>query len=847
MAWRETRAGWREFLAFLACVTLGVAALTSVGTFGRNLDRALAREAKALLGGDVEVRSTRRIEAPVDTELDRLGREGASISRVVELVAMARAPRSGRTLLVELKAADPAYPLYGTLATSPTAPLARLVADGGAVVGPDLLERLGASVGDRLSIGATDLTIRAVVQQEPDRPASLVSLGPRVFLSPGSLDRSGLVRPGSRTRHRVLLRLPAGQPPGAARAALSASASDPATRVVTFDESRPGLRRFLSQATTYLGLVGLVSLLVGGIGIAASVTTFLRRRFTTIAVLRCLGAESRALLTTYLAQTLALGVAGSVAGGLAGLAVQPLFIRLVHAVLPLAVEARPDGPTLLRAVAMGTLTALVAALWPLLLIRGVSPSLLLRHRVEPGPAGARRAWRAWRQPGCPPLIFTAAIAAVLGSLVAGQAGSLKIAAIFLGGALATLGVLGALGKALTLVARLSRWTRGLAWRHGIANLGRPGGQTTAVVVALGVGVMLLVAVALLEGSLTRELDHAGREAAPSFFFVDVQPDQRAALASIVRRAADGVTPVFTPVVRSRLAAIDGAPITRETIDRRRGRDDGKTWYFTRDYLLTFAEAPPPTNAIVRGRWWRAAEAAERPRVSVEDEAAKALGVDIGDRLTFDVQGVPIEAVVMNLRKVDWESLSTNFFVIFSPGALDGAPTTYVATARVPAAGETAVQDAVVAALPNVTAIPIRDVLQRLAGLLDQLAFAIRVVAVFSIASGVAVMLGALTASRYQRLYESVILRTLGASRATVARTFAVEYGCLGAAAGVGGTLGATVLAWVVLHYVLVLPWRFEPAALAGGVAATVAVAIAVGFLGTFRLLGLRPLAVLRRE
>jgi putative ABC transport system permease protein len=860
MAWRETRAGWREFLGFLVCVALGVAALTSVGTFGRNLDRALAREAKTLLGGDVEVRSTRPIEAPVDADLDRLARHGAGISRVVELVAMARAPGSGRTLLVELKAADQAYPLYGTLGTSPGGPLARLVADGGAIVGPDLLERLGARVGDRLTIGSADLTIRGVVQREPDRPATLLSLGPRVFLSPASLDRSGLIRPGSRTRHRVLLRLPGSESPGAVRAGLAASASDPAVRVVTFDESRPGLRRSLSQATTYLGLVGLVSFLVGGVGVAASVTTFLRRRLTTIAVLKCLGAGSSALVTTYLAQTLALGVAGSMAGGLTGLAVQPLLVRLVHSVLPLVVEARPDGPTLVRAVAMGTLTALFAARWPLLLIREVSPSVLLRHRVEPGLTGATgarrgrpgpphapRSWRAWVAPRCPPLVYPAAIAAALGSLVGWQAGSVTLAALFLGGALATLGVLGGLGRALTLVPRLSRWTRGLAWRHGIANLGRPGGQTTAVVVALGVGAMLLVAVALLEGSLTSELERAGREAAPSFFFIDVQPDQRAALASIVGPASGGLAPVFTPIVRSRLAAIDGAPITRQTIERRRGRDAGATWYFTRDYLLTFADALPATNSIVRGRWWGAVEAARRPWVSVEDDAAKALGVDIGDRLTFDVQGVPIEAVVMNLRKVDWESLSTNFFVIFSPGALDGAPTTYVATARVPAAAETALQDAVVTALPNVTAIPVRDVLQRLAGLLAQLALAIRVVTLFSIASGVAVMLGVLTASRYQRLYESVILRTLGATRAAVARTFAVEYGCLGAAAGVGGALSATVLAWVVLRFGLGLPWRFAPAALVGGVAATVAVAIAVGFLGTFRLLGMRPLAVLRRE
>jgi putative ABC transport system permease protein len=325
--------------------------------------------------------------------------------------------------------------------------------------------------------------------------------------------------------------------------------------------------------------------------------------------------------------------------------------------------------------------------------------------------------------------------------------------------------------------------------------------------------------------------------------VDVQDDQRDRFASVIERASGGVAPALTPVVRARLSAVDGTPVTRALVGR---RPHDKSWYFTRDYVLTTMTTPPATNTIVRGAWWSGVRA-PRPQVSIEEEAAAVLGVAVGSRLTFDVQGVPIEAVVSSVRRVDWQSLTLNFFVIFSPGALDGAPTTWVGTARVPPGRETAVQDAVVSAFPNVTAVPVRDVLERVAGVLDQLALAIRSVAVFSIASGLAVMLGALAASRYQRLYESVILRTLGATRATVARTFAVEYGCLGAAAGLGGTILAAVLAWVVLRFVLAVPWTFEPVALALGVVATTAMAIAVGFLATWRLLGAKPLAVLRQE
>ncbi|MGH7304496.1 MAG: ABC transporter permease, partial [Candidatus Rokuibacteriota bacterium] len=398
------------------------------------------------------------------------------------------------------------------------------------------------------------------------------------------------------------------------------------------------------------------------------------------------------------------------------------------------------------------------------------------------------------------------------------------------------------------VARLARWmprARGLAWRQGLAGLDRPGGHTVRVVVAVGLGVMLLVAIALLEANLGRQLAYEQKREAPSFFFIDVQPDQRGPFTRLVG-AVSGVEPVVTPVVRARLAAIDGTPVTRELIDRRRREAPEKNWYLTREYVLTWA-ATPPANAITRGRWWTADEAAARPRVSVDDEAARYFGVGVGGRLTFDVQGVPIEAEVMSLRKVDWQTLSANFFMVLSQGALDGAPVVYLATARVPADLETRLQDRVVAAFPNVTAIPLRGVLERVTEVLGQISFAVRFMALFSIVAGLVVMAGALAATRYQRLYESVILKTLGATRWAIARAFAVEYACLGAAAGVGGTALAAVLAWIVLRFVLDTPWSLEPEAMILGVALTTLGSLAIGLLATVRLLGRKPLSVLRQE
>jgi putative ABC transport system permease protein len=461
--------------------------------------------------------------------------------------------------------------------------------------------------------------------------------------------------------------------------------------------------------------------------------------------------------------------------------------------------------------------------------------LILRRDVD------ERGWRA-RRPWAAALPILAGLAA----LAVWQAGSLRLGGIFAGAALAALAVLLGLSRALVRLARWLPRTRGLAWRQGLAGLDRPGGHTVRVVVAVGLGVMLLVAIALLEANLGRQLAYEQKREAPSFFFIDVQPDQREPFSRLVGDVS-GVAPTVTPVVRARLAAIDGKPVTRELIDRRKRESPEKNWYLTREYMLTWASTPPPANTITRGRWWTAEEASARPRVSVEDEAARYFGVGVGGTLTFDVQGVPIEAEVANLRKIDWQSLSANFFMVLSPGSLDGAPTVYLATARVPADVETRLQDRVVAAFPNVTAIPLRSVLERVSEVLTQISFAVRFMALFSIAAGLVVMAGALAATRYQRLYESVILKTLGATRWAIARAFAVEYACLGAVAGVGGTALAAVLAWIVLRFVLDTPWTLEPETLILGVALTTLVSLAIGLLATVRLLGRKPLSVLRQE
>jgi putative ABC transport system permease protein len=837
MAWRQTRGAWRHFVAFFTCIALGVAALVSVGTLGANLENAVAREAKALTGGDLELRSARPLDHTAQDALDRLRADGARTTDVRELAAMARNPASGATHLVELKAVEATYPLYGRVDVTPVLPDgAPVVAGESALVERALLDRLGLTVGNELLLGTGRFTITGVIEREPDRAASFVTLGPRVMIDDRGLDATGLIGYGSRVRYRTLVRLADGTSTGAAHEALERAIADPSVRVTAFDEARPGLRRFFSQLATYLGLVGLASLFVGGIGVASSVTMFVRRQLATLVVLKCLGAESRALLAASVLHIQALAVLGSLAGAGLGVLMQPALVRAVQPFAPFALQPSWDVWTLARGLLMGTLTALLCALWPLLAIRAVPPSLILRRDVEAA------AWRAPR-----PWAAALPIAVGLAALAFWQAGSFKLGAIFVGAALVALVVLTALSRALVLLVRSLPAGGGLAWRQGLAGLRRPGGHAARVVVALGTAAMLLVAIALLEGSLSRQIAFERKHEAPSFFFIDVQDDQREPFAQVVAEAGGGATPVLTPVVRGRLAAIDGTALSRSFIEAKRAAGPDKVWYFTREYVLTFAAEPPAGTVITQGRWWTPAEAGQRPRVSLEEDAAKHLGVSLGDTLAFDVQGVSVEVEVMNLRRVDWQSLAANFFAILSPGALEGAPVTYVATARVPAAAEAGLQDKVVATFPNVTAIPVRAVLERVGALLAQIGFSVRLMALFSILAGLTVMASTLAATRYQRLYETVILKTLGATRATVARAFAVEYACLGAAAGLGGALLAAVLTWVVHRFVLDVPWTPDPAPLAAGVVATTAVALTVGGLVTLRLLGRAPLAVLRQE
>ena len=881
MAWRETRGAWRHFLYFFACIAIGVGALVGVSLFGANVDRAVTKEARGLLGGDLEIRLTHPLSLAGQAVLHSLGERGMAFTHVSELVAMAALTTRGSsvtqsTQIIELKAVESTYPLYGAIRLDPAqSPDVLLHPDErrcggyscfGAVVQESLLIRMGLSVGDQLKIGQAMFLITGIVRTEPDRMANAFSLGPRVMIAQEGLQAAELIKPGSRVRERYLVKVPPSMPVEPLLSELRGRLVADSARVSSYRAAQPQLRQFLDQLSRYLGLIGLTALFIGGLGVGTSIHAFLRDKLRTIAILKAIGADSATVVSTYVVQAIFLGCVGSLAGILLGIALQrglpPLMAGLFVSDLldQLGVSSELSWSSirpLMKGAALGLLSTLLFTLWPLLKIRDIHPGAIFRrdaeqNTVEQETCSSRR-WVKWGLADRLNVGTAGGIILGLCALSVWQAGSWSIGFLFLG----------ALSLAITVLFVCAQvFVRGLAWvplprllsiRYAVGNVVRPGGQAAGIMVAIGIGVMVIVTVSLVEQALLHQVQENRPADAPTFFFIDIQPDQAKEFVSLVDRQTGRARPELTPLVRSRLHAIDGHVITvEEGVEkdekRTEGKEErGKQWYLTREYVLTFLEQLPKDNQLVKGEWWKPGQVFSTPQVSVEEEAATHLGLAIGSIVEFDIQGATVAAKVSSIRKVEWGNFSTNFYMILSPRALEGAPFTYVATVRVSPQEEVPLQQAVVASFPNVSAIHIGDVLEGFARVLDRLSLAIRAVAIFCVVAGGLVMAAALAATRYRRLYESVILKALGATRGLIARAFAIEYVLLGAVAGLIGLILGGVLSWAVLRYVFDLPWSIHPRVLGIGLILTMLLTLIVGFASTYRILGQRPLAVLRHE
>jgi putative ABC transport system permease protein len=866
---RESRGARGRLAFFILCLAIGVAAVVAVAGISGSLDDGIRLEARQLLAADLAIRGSRPLPAGYDLGVS--GLRGLAATTVKETVTVVAAPpdaqgRPGRSQLVELKAVAGEYPFYGRLVLRPDRPLAALLDDHSAVVAEELLARLHLRPGATLRLGGQDFGIAGVVVSEPDRVTLSVALGPRVFLSQAGLARTSLEGLGSRFTYRTLLEVP----PGTSAAELQDAAERlkqhlpaPASfyRVETWRDAQPALRENLSRIERFLGLVALLSLFIGGIGVTQSVRAWLAGRLDPIAVLKCLGVRPREVFLLYLGQAALLGLAGSLAGAAAGLGVQLLLPHLFPDLVPRGLVHFWQPAALLRGLGLGVGVALLFSLHPLSAVLRVPPVRVLRREAEPLP---RHPW-----------VSAGTLVALAGGVLAFasfQARSWRLGLQFT--AALALAAAALAGAALLLIRGVRRLPRGLfekkgalprdpsrgsgrprdpargsgrpramvrlSLRQGIAALARPGAETVGAIVALGLGVVVILAMSLVERRLSRQFTRELPADAPTLYLVDVQPDQWAGVQAVLARfGARRIESV--PVVTARLAAIDGVPV--EQLARRTGAR-GHRWVLSREQRLTYLPTLPPDNVVVAGRFWHGAG---KPEASVEQSFADDLGLHVGSRLRWDVQGVPIDLAVTSIRTVNWRSFGINFSVMVEPGVLDQAPQQRFAAARLAAGADQPVQDALAASYPNVTVLRIRDVLEKVLAVLARIALGVRFLGAFTVLSGIAILAGGIAAGSVRRGREVALLKTLGVTRRGVAASFAVEYALLGLAAGAIGAAGGLLLAWGVVTrgFHLAAELDLSPASIA--VAASAALTVAAGLAASVRALERRPIEVLRQE
>jgi putative ABC transport system permease protein len=823
IARRELRGGLRGLRIVLACLALGVAAITAVGTLRAGVDAGLAADGARILGGDVEIASPYRPlgEAPRAW----LAARGARVSEVVTLRAMAVA-ESGQRMLVEVKAVDSAYPLYGALELQPPVALGA----GDILLDPFITERLGVAPGAMLRIGEARFTFRATIAQEPDKVASPSLLGPRAMIALASLDATRLIQPGSLVTYEYRLALPAAVDRQRFIADLRRDFPESGWRIRSSDVAAPGVNRFLDRAAFFLTLASLTALLVGGIGIATGVSAWLEQRARTIATLRCLGAPPSLIFTTYLMQVMALAVLGIVLGLVIGFALTWAGAAALASILPVAPRIQPYAAPLAMAALYGLLTALAFTLWPLGRAGSIPGAALFRDVVAPSS-------------GRPSLGILAAIlvaAAALSALVIGTAENPRFAGGFIVGVIGTLLIFRLGAAALMAIARRLPHARRPALRLGLANLHRPGAPTPLMLVSLGVGLTVLSAIALIEGNLRRQLAEEMPAAAPNFYFIDIQSDQVTAFEALAR-AQTGVTEIRSvPNLRARIVAVNGVPAeqvnaTPET-----------AWALRGDRGLTYSATPPEGAKLVAGAWWPA-DYAGPPLVSFDAQLAKGWGVGVGDTITVNVLGRDITLKIASLREIAWRGLGINYVLVASPGLLSAAPHTHIATMRNDVAQEAALLQLLTDRFPNVTGIRVRDALDQVVGLLERIGLALSAVAGITLVAGLLVLAGAVAAGQRRRIRDAVVLKTIGATRAQIRASFLVEFGLLGLTAGLLAAAAGTAAAWGVVRFVMRADWVFLPGTLALTVLACMAITLAFGYAGTAFALRAKAAPLLRNE
>jgi putative ABC transport system permease protein len=841
MVGRELRGAWRRLIFFFVCIAIGVGAIAAIRSIIDQVTGVLTREARAMTGADIVVQSTRPWDATttaiVQDEARRVGVRQQS--DVVETATMLRADLpSGATRLVELLAVDRSYPIYGTFALEGGGRYRHeLVAGQGALVRPDLIAQLGLRVGGHVFIGQTRFEIRGVITGEPGRRAGAFSLGPRVVIDRADLAGTGLIGFGSRASYQRLLQVP-DVPLDPIVRRLRGRLSNSFASVRSYHDTEARVRGQIEGAQHFLGLVGYVILVLGGIGVWSVTRVFLQQKRTSIAALKCLGASSGRILTVYVLQALVLGLAGS---GL-GLLIAGLGLPAVPSEAIVALGDTRLGltvPAALHALVLGTLVSVGSALVPLAGIHRVKPLSLLRDETEG--TGASPARRLWARFDPMQAAATVVVLVLFAGLAAWQAGSFRVGAFVSGGfVVVAVALVGAGAGFVRLVQPLSR-VRWFPLRHAVIGLGRPGHQTRVILVTVGLGCFFILATHLVERTMAARLSLDLRPDAPDLFFVDVQGDQRAGVQALLDARTSPGSARLLPVVRGRVAGVAGREINLDSVEAVRGRGG-----LSREFTITWRDHLASNEQVVEGRFWNSPTSAE-PEVSIE-AGMRERGLRLGDRIRFDILGRSITARVTSVREVDWDDPREGGFIfVFRPGPLDRAPHGYLGIARGPdAATERArLQRDLVAAWPNVSVIDVREVIATIQRIVSLAALGIRIVGTVALVCGLTILVGAVAMTKFQRLREVALLKTLGASSRTIMALLAIEYASLGLIAGLVGALGALGLSYALARFVLEVPWQLAPGTTAAGVGLTGAIVALVGVVANLDVLRRKPLTVLR--
>jgi putative ABC transport system permease protein len=852
IGWREMRAARAKFLFVILAVAVGVGSLTGVRGFSRSFRRMLLSQARILMAGDLTARVFAIPTAEQQATLDGLATRGVRRTWITETITMASSAQTPDPLLISVKAIDPhVYPFYGEVQLNPARPLGDVLDAHSVVVSDDLLLRLNVRTGDALRIGGQEFRIAGVVTSEPDRMTGTLNVGPRVMITREGLDRTGLIRIGSRASERFLFRLPEAGAPDVAEVRRILKSAFPEATLADYHETHPIITRGLDRSTTFLSLIGLIALVIGAMGVASAMHGHLQQRLDSIAVMKCVGGRSQQIIRIYTAQTLLLGLGGGLLGVIFGTVVAAAFPSMIARYFP----GLPASPGMewwpaLQGIAIACLITLLFTLPPLLGIRGIRPAQIFRRDMEPEAAARRR--RVLRAPfskerrpallaGAAILLGTGAVAATLtdgGLSLALRTGMYFTLALATGiAALALTAWLLLRGLRLFLRNAPARMPSPL--RHGIANLFRPGNQATAAVVALGVGVMFTLAVFLIQSALLSQLRSSAPPGTPNVFLMDIPSVQRQAVAELVRQqpGVEGA-PDVTGAVAARITAVNGVPIEQLPL-----HDWGRRFLRTRS--VTGIGEKPKEMEILSGAWWKPGD--RDAFVCVTDESAHILNLQPGSVIDWSIWNRTIRTRVACVERTESLRMSGRFEFLFNEGQLDNLPAIYYGSARVRPNAVASLQRIMYKRFPTVTVINMADVMQIVEEVVDRISIIVRFISAFTILAGAVMVAASVAGSRFRRMREVVILKTLGATRRRIAGIFSVEFLVLGAAAGVMGSLLASGFAALVLKFLMEIEFHFDFLSNGAAIVLAALIATAAGWAASFSILGRKPLEILRDE